>query len=170
MLAALLGIALGQQLVDLRGMGRQLQRQRMSGQALELVDTESALIERKQALAGGLQQLRVGLLQGLEDLDLELVIGHLGGIRVLPVAQVTRRALVLAQVDQQLDQLQTQLGVFRVGRQQQLGIVGRDRIGLLAIGQEHFLAVIGQQQQATHGPGRQQQRPGLEQADRLSCR
>jgi hypothetical protein len=57
---------------------------------------------------------------------------------------------VIAETDQQIDQLQAQAIVFGVGRQQQLGIVGRDGIRFTAI-MEHFFALKRRPQQATHG-------------------
>ena len=91
-------------------------------------------------------------------------------LRLGPGLQVLARLGVVTEANQQINQLQAQVVVIRVGRQQQLGVIGRHCVRLAPIRLEDFFALERGPQQAAHGDRDHRQCPRIEQAAIFSCR
>ena len=122
------------------------------------------MIKALQAFDQGFLRDRIVGFRRFQRIQFQPVIGLQLRFRFRPALKVLTRLGVVAKTNQQIDQLQAQVIVVRVRRQQQLGVIGRDRIRLTAIGLEHFFALERQPQQAAHGDRHHRQCPRIEQA------
>ena len=160
---ALRRIAVGDLFEHRSGKPWRLEIQRQLGQGLQLRQREFSMIDRLQALYQFRRHFWMLAAQRLQCVQLKTVIRLHVGHWLGPTVQVLARLWIIAKTNQQIDQLQTQCVIVRVRRQQQLGVVGRDRIRLTAVGLEHLFTLEGRPQQATHGDTHHRQCPGIEQ-------
>ena len=147
----LLGIAPGDVFKDASGERRCLQRQRQAGQLLQLRQRQGAVIDVFQPFEQALLCDRIITLHGHQRVQFKAIKRLYLRLRRNPAIHMLTRLGVITQTNQQIHQLQTQAIIFRVSRQQQLGIVSRNRIGLTTIGLEHGFTLEGRPQHTADG-------------------
>ncbi len=128
------------------------------------------MVKAFEALDQGLLGDQVVAFRRVQSVQLQAIVRLNFRHWFWPGFQVLACLGVVTQTDQQIDQLQTQVIVIRVRRQQQLGVIGRHRVRLTSIGLEYFFTLEGRPQQTSHSNRHHRQCPGIEQAVTFSCR